>query len=40
MILKINHCGKSPIAHHAMRPGDHDIREIFPRWEQGVPQLI
>ena len=39
MILKINRCGKSPIAHHAMRRGDHEIREIFV-WEQGVPQSI
>jgi hypothetical protein len=29
MILKINRCGKSPIAHHAMRRGDHVIRVIF-----------
>jgi hypothetical protein len=29
MILKINLCGKSPIAHHAMRRGDYDIREVF-----------
>jgi hypothetical protein len=29
MILKINRCGKSLIAHHAMRKGDHDIREVF-----------
>ena len=28
MILKINGCGKSPIAHRAVRRGDHDIREI------------
>jgi hypothetical protein len=40
MILKINLCGKSPIAHHAMPRGDHDIRGDFSCWEEGASQLI
>jgi hypothetical protein len=39
MILKINRCGKSRIAHHAMRRGiTTSGRSLC--WEQGVPKLI